>query len=142
MIWLYISCAVLCALVCGFLFAAPAIRRPMALSLATGGLAIALYTFMGAPEISSAPAAFEESGPRAILRARQAAELQALQALKDNPQDTKILLQLTGLQIQNGRIDRAIATLGTALSILPENDPDRATLETILERLKNQKSSR
>lgn len=72
---------------------------------------LALYLYLGHPDLSSAPAAFETSGPRAERRALVAQELTLMQALSEKPQSIRLMLALSDVQMKQGHIDEAIRVL-------------------------------
>ena len=89
-----------------------------------GGAAatLALYLLTGAPDIQSAPARFETSGPRYEQRLASQRELVLLEALSGAPNHVPFLLELGTIRVQAGHPQDALEPLDTANNLSP-NDP-------------------
>lgn len=73
-----------------------------------------LYLWLGHPDLKSAAAVYETSGPRAARRALVAQELTLMQALSEKPDSLRLMLALADVQMKQGHLDEAVRILELA----------------------------
>ncbi|GEM_PF-1690058 len=90
--------------------------------------AMGIYLWRGSPDIPSMPALFQTSGPAFEQRAAVKKEMALMRQLAEKPDDAALMFELGVIQLQNGRLDTAIATLGAALTKDPGSEKIRLKL--------------
>lgn len=88
-------------------------------------ISVGTYLVIGSPDIPSAPALFEKSGPRNDQRLLQRRELLVMEALAADPDNVRMLLELGTIRINENRGEDALDVLQRARTLAP-NNPDIA----------------
>lgn len=106
-------------------------KKSLTVMIALPLCALVLYLWQGQPDLPSAPALFEQDGPRTTLRVLAKDELKLTQALSQDPGNENLQTQLgevfyaRGLAIlaETGDREAAAAYLDNALSVAPKTAP-------------------
>jgi hypothetical protein len=89
--------------------------------LAAAVISLGLYLVLGSPDMASAPAAFETSGPRFEQRMAGRRELIVMEALAGDPDNVKLLLELGTIRIEADHPEEALEVLTHARKLAPRD---------------------
>lgn len=90
--------------------------------LASALVSLGLYLAIGSPEMASAPAAFETSGPRFEQRMAGRRELIVMEALAGDPDNIKLLLELGTIRVEADHPEEALEVLTHARKLAPRDN--------------------
>ena len=118
-ILLAVLCAVILSVALHPLMNGPDARTGWKFLFALAAASLGLYLALGSPDAKTAPALFENSGPRFEQRMASQRELIVLEALSGKPDHVPLLLELGTLRVQSGHAQDALEPLEKALKHAP-----------------------
>lgn len=120
-ITLALICAVILAIVLHPVMTGENARLGWRLLIGMAVAAIGIYLAVGSPDAQTAPAAFEQSGPRYEQRLASQRELVILEGLSGAPDHVPFLLELGTVRIQSGHPQDALEPLERAQTLQPKD---------------------
>lgn len=105
-------------------------RQSIALMIFIPCIALGLYMGLGAPDVPSQPAIYE-TDPE-IIDARNVVlrELETMQAISKDPNNTTLIMRLAGLRMKQGKFDDAAQLLHYAVKSFPDEPMLKMQLAT------------
>ncbi|GJL84258.1 MAG: hypothetical protein DHS20C02_00330 [Micavibrio sp.] len=91
-------------------------------------LSLALYMLLGAPGIPSQAAMFDKNEARQQARSMVRGELEMMESLSNDPENTELMLALGSIRLANDRTADAIHILSRAHDLAPKNKDIRLQL--------------
>lgn len=97
-------------------------RHSMILMIFIPCIALGLYMFLGAPDVPSHPAIYETDPEIIDARNIVLRELETMQAISKEPDNTNLIMRLAGIRMKQGKFDDAAELLQNAVKTFP-NEP-------------------